>query len=216
MTILATMVDAALEEIYRTVPPEDIPWNHEEPPDELVQLVESGRVEPCRALDLGCGLGNYAIHLASMGFDMTGVDISPTAIRMAKENAAKRGVQCDLSVADLRGDLSEVEGPFGFAYDWQVLHHILPEYRPGHARNVHRLLEKGGKYLSVCFNEADAHFESTGKVRESRLGTMLYFASLEELSELFGPLFVISEMKTIETDGTRGPHVSNYILMEKR
>ena len=73
-----------MDKIYRDLPLEDIPWNLEIPPDALTQLVESGKVKPCKTVDLGCGTGNYAIYLASVGFDVTGIDISPTAIRIAK------------------------------------------------------------------------------------------------------------------------------------
>ena len=62
-----------MDEIYRNVPLEEIPWNIETAPDALVELVESGRVKPCKTIDLGCGTGNYAIYLASMGFDVTGM-----------------------------------------------------------------------------------------------------------------------------------------------
>ena len=57
---------------------------------------------------MGCGTGNYAIYLASKEFDVTGVDISPTAIKIAKENAKKKGVKCNFFVADLLGDLDEI------------------------------------------------------------------------------------------------------------
>lgn len=61
-----------MEKIYRETPPEEIPWNVETPPKELVQLIERGKVKPCKAIDLGCGAGNYAIYIASKGFDVTG------------------------------------------------------------------------------------------------------------------------------------------------
>jgi 2-polyprenyl-3-methyl-5-hydroxy-6-metoxy-1,4-benzoquinol methylase len=64
------------QQIYSETPPADIPWNIEIPPKALVGLVESGRMQPCKTIDLGCGAGNYAIYLASAGFDVTGVDIS--------------------------------------------------------------------------------------------------------------------------------------------
>jgi len=65
------------DEIYRRMSRDEIPWNIEEPPQALVELVEIGVVQPCKAIDLGCGTGNYAIYLANRGFDVTGVDISP-------------------------------------------------------------------------------------------------------------------------------------------
>jgi hypothetical protein len=43
----------------------------------------------------------------------------------------KKSVSCDFIVAHILGDLREVEGTFDFAYDWELLHHILPEQRTG-------------------------------------------------------------------------------------
>ena len=60
-----------MEQIYQKAPAEKIPLNILQPPDQLVKLVESGKVTPCRAVDLGCGLGSYAIWLAKKGFDVT-------------------------------------------------------------------------------------------------------------------------------------------------
>ena len=117
------------------------------PPAELVALVDSHVVTPCRAIDLGCGAGNYAVYLASRGFDVTGVDSAPTAIKRAKEHATKKGVECTFLVADVLGDLENVTGTFDFAYNWELVHHIFPEQRQQYVANVHRLLNPKGKYL---------------------------------------------------------------------
>jgi 2-polyprenyl-3-methyl-5-hydroxy-6-metoxy-1,4-benzoquinol methylase len=77
-----------------------IPWNIETPPAALVALVDSRIVTPCRAIDLGCGAGNYAVWLASRGFDVTGVDSAQTAIKRAKEHATKKGVKYTLRCHD--------------------------------------------------------------------------------------------------------------------
>jgi SAM-dependent methyltransferase len=205
-----------LDEIYRRLPQEEIPWNIEEPPEALVELVEAGKVQRRKTLDLGCGTGNYAIYLASKGFDVTGVDICPTAIRIAEENAKKKGVKCRFLVADLLGDLKEVEGIFDFAFDWELLHHMLPEQREKYVWNVHQKLNSKGRYLSVCFSEKDPQFGGSGKYRETPLGTNLYFSSEEELRDLFEPYFHIDELKTIEISGKSAPHVAVYAFMEKR
>ena len=121
------MKQTETDEIYRKVPLEEIPWNIETPPDAIVQLIETGKVNPCRALDIGCGAGNYAIYLTGKGFDVTGIDISPKAIELARKNAAEKKVECNFIVADLLGDLLDiVNKPFDFAYDWEVMHHVYP------------------------------------------------------------------------------------------
>jgi 2-polyprenyl-3-methyl-5-hydroxy-6-metoxy-1,4-benzoquinol methylase len=205
-----------MDEIYRRLPQEDIPWNIEEPPKALVELIEAGKMRPCKAVDLGCGAGNYAIYLAKKGFDVTGADISSTAIRRAKENAKRRGVECRFIVADVLGDLKEVNETFDFAYDWELLHHIFQEQREKYVKNVHALLNPKGHYLSICFSEKNSQFGGLGKYRETPLGTLLYFSSEDELRELFKAYFEIEELKTIQISGKSAPHLAVYAFMERR
>jgi cyclopropane fatty-acyl-phospholipid synthase-like methyltransferase len=207
---------ADIDRIYRTVPLDAIPWNVETPPDVLVGLVTSGSIRPCTTIDLGCGAGNYAVYLAGLGFDVTGVDSSPTAIKIAGEHAKKRGVRCRFIVADLLGDLHEVTGTFDFAFDWELLHHIFPEDRTTYIKNVYKILNSGATYFSVCFSEKDPQFGGSGKFRTTRIGTTLYFSSESELRELFSPYFVIRELKTIEVGGKYGPHCAVSVLSVRR
>ena len=98
-----------MERIYAEMSPAEIPWNMEDPPRELVDLVESGQVTPCKTIDIGCGAGNYAVYLASRGFDVTGVDISSSAIALARESAKNRDVKCNFLIADVLEGLEEFE-----------------------------------------------------------------------------------------------------------
>jgi cyclopropane fatty-acyl-phospholipid synthase-like methyltransferase len=205
-----------LDEIYRKLPLQEIPWNVKEPPKVLVDLVEGGKVRPCKALDFGCGAGNYVVYLAGKGFDVTGIDISPTAIHLAQENAKKAGVRCRFIAADVLGDLKEVDGTFDFAYDWELLHHLFPEQRKIYAANVHRKLNPQARYLSLCFSEQDPAFEGSGKYRDTPLGTRLYFSSEEELRDLFKPYFEITELRTIQIQGKGAPHLAVYAFMKRR
>ncbi len=63
------------------------------PREELVRLVEGGRLQPCRAIDLGSGTASNAIYLAQHGFDATGVDFSPPAIELGRTRAREAGVE---------------------------------------------------------------------------------------------------------------------------
>jgi SAM-dependent methyltransferase len=206
---------ADVDRIYRTMPPDTIPWNSETPPEELVAFVQEGKVRPCRTIDLGCGAGNYACWLADLGFDVTGVDSSPTAIKIARELVEKKRARCRFIVADLLGDLNEVEGTFDFAFDWEVLHHIFPEDRETYIRNVHRITSPGARYFSVCFSQDDPQFGGTGKYRETRIGTRLYFSSESEIRELVSPYFRIQELKTVEIGGKYGTHRAICLLAER-
>jgi SAM-dependent methyltransferase len=207
---------ADMEAIYAGTPLGDIPWDVAEPPEALVRLIESGRVRPGRAVDFGCGGGNYSIYLARHGFDVTGVDISPTAIGIARRRAARQKARCEFVVADVLGGLTELAGPFDFAFDWELLHHLFPEQRKKYVRNVWAQLGPHGRYLSLCFSEQDPQFGGSGKYRNTPLGTRLYFSSEAELRKLFAPEFEILDLRTIEMRGKHRPHQAICSFMQKR
>ena len=194
---------------------DDIPWNIKTPPDVLENLVRTGKIAPCKTIDLGCGTGNYAIYLAGEGFDVTALDISSSAIKIAKNNASQKGIDCNFIVADILGDLKQIQSTFNFAYDWELLHHIFPSDREKYIRNVYRLLNPGGQYLSVCFSEENLQFGGVGKYRKTPLETVLYFSSENELRVLYESFFKIEELETIEIKGKFSPHKAIYAFMIK-
>jgi 2-polyprenyl-3-methyl-5-hydroxy-6-metoxy-1,4-benzoquinol methylase len=186
----------------------------------LVELIESGRIKPCKVLDVGCGEGLYAIYLASKGFKVTGIDISKNAIRSAQKNAKKRGVNVNFMVMDI-ADLSKLKGKFDFVFEWALMHHIMPPQRQKYVEDISKLLRKGGKYLSYSFNEKSPHFNQAGKKyrvtppgQRTPAGVKHYFLSLKELKELFKPYFKIIDARIIRVFLVK-PHISNYLFMEK-
>ena len=78
---------------------------------------ESRRQPPYgRALELGCGSGTWSVALAVRGWDVTGVDVVPKAIRQARARAAAAGVDARFVTADVT-ELTDaaVEPGFDFA-----------------------------------------------------------------------------------------------------
>jgi hypothetical protein len=118
--------------------------------------------------------------------------------------------------ADVLGGLADITETFEFAYDWSLLHHVIPNDRKRYVETVHRLLIPGGKYLSVCFSERDASFEGTGRFRTTSIGTELYFSSEDELRDLFGPYFDVVALDTVEVEGKQEPHLMNWAFMAKK
>jgi cyclopropane fatty-acyl-phospholipid synthase-like methyltransferase len=200
-------------------------WTRESPPAELAELVDSGELKPCKVLDIGCGEGIYSIYLASKGFEVLGIDFSENAIKIAKQNAEKAGVDIRFEVMDLK-DLMELNEKFDFVLEWAILHSIEFDRRLKHIENVKDILNPKGKYLSFCFNEQDPKFGKTGeRIRivssgeRVPIGNKLYFSSMEELKKLFGPYFNILENKILKRvigSGNSRESVANYFFMEKK
>ena len=205
-----------MEAIYAKTPLQEIPWDVVTTPDDLVQLVESAQVPRGRAVDFGCGTGNNSIYLARQGFEVTGVDVSPTAVGIARQRAQQQGVKCNFIVADVLGGLKELAECYDFALDWELLHHLYPDQRKTYVQNVWDRLVPDGLYLSLCFSENDSQFGGSGKFRKTSLGTILYFSSEAELRDLFSPGFAIRDLRTIPVQGKHASHLAVYAFMQKR
>lgn len=129
----------------------ELPWELGRPRPQLVKLIDSGRVEPCRTLDICCGAGTNTVYLAKRKFGVTAIDISKKAVAIAKQKAS-------LAKVDIRFDVgNSVHLPyedkeFGFVYDMGCFHHIQPHDRNDYIRGVHRVLEDRGVYFMTCFS----------------------------------------------------------------
>ena len=121
------------------------PWDAG-PRDELVRLVDSQRIKPGHAIDLGCGTGANAIYLAQHDFDVTGVDFAEAAIKKARKRAVEASVKVNFIVDDLT-NLHHVSGTFDFLLDYGVLDDLRPRQREAYLRNMLSLTHPGSHYL---------------------------------------------------------------------
>jgi SAM-dependent methyltransferase len=80
----------------------------ERAPIEIDQLEKLLHLHPpMRILDLPCGQGRHAIELARRGYRVTGVDLSPYLLRIARQRAAATGVSVRWQVGDMRQPLAD-------------------------------------------------------------------------------------------------------------
>jgi cyclopropane fatty-acyl-phospholipid synthase-like methyltransferase len=139
-----------LYEFFYRIPFIPIAWIFGPLVPPLVDLVENGRLPPGRAIDLGCGVGVEAIYLARNGFDVTGVDFSPTAIKRARRNAREAGVQVTFVEDDLT-DLRQVSGTFDLLVDIGALYDLNQVDRNLYVRNILPLTHSDTRYLLMGF-----------------------------------------------------------------
>jgi SAM-dependent methyltransferase len=64
-------------------------------------LETAEKLTPGTAIDLACGTGRHALHLAERGWTVTAVDGSETAVELVRLRSAARGLEVDTHVADL-------------------------------------------------------------------------------------------------------------------
>lgn len=99
------------------------------------------------ALEIGCGSGPIACFLAARGMTVRGIDVSPTALEMARQNAADRGFHVQFDMADICL-LPEQAERYDLIVDGHCLHCIVAdEHRRGALRAIRSLLKPGGLFL---------------------------------------------------------------------
>ncbi len=81
------------------------PWDTGISPPELLEFIQTH--SPGRAIDLGCGTGTNVITLVNAGWDVTGIDFAPRALKIARQKLNQAGIRANLFLRDatkLRGN----------------------------------------------------------------------------------------------------------------
>lgn len=101
-----------------------------------------------RVIELGCGTGPILRWICKRDFSGLGIDVSKTAIAMAKEQS--KGLNVRFKRADVcRGDIRRI-GKFDLAIDGHCLHCIIrPKDRKAFFENSFKLLKKGGLFIVI-------------------------------------------------------------------
>jgi len=141
----------------------DTPWDTGRPSAELAAVLDSGVIQPCRALELGCGAGTNAVYLAQRGFSVTAVDLSAAAIARAQGLARDERVVADFLVDDVC-NLHAALQDFDFVFDRGCYHCARRDNLPGFLATLERATKPGAKYLLLAGN-ANEQTEAPGPPR---------------------------------------------------
>ncbi|GGW73308.1 class I SAM-dependent methyltransferase [Streptomyces xantholiticus] len=131
-----------------------VPFFVDKADESLAAYLDRGLISPGRALDLGCGPGRNALHLAAAGFDVDAVDLSPTALDWAGERAREAGAEVRFHCGDafdLPAGADELGGPYDLIHDSGCFHHLPPHRRVSYLALLDRALAPGGHFALTCF-----------------------------------------------------------------
>lgn len=127
------------------------PWDVERPQPAVVRVAARGGFAG-PVLDAGCGTGENALHLASLGLSVLGVDVAETALATARTMAAERGVEAEFAAADaLR--LDRLGRRFLTVLDCGLFHTFDAAERPGYAESLASAIEPRGTLYVLCFSD---------------------------------------------------------------
>ncbi len=144
-----------------------------------------------RVLELGCGDGKTLSALCGAGFEVTGIDVSPTAVKFAGK---KTGKKARLIVGDVC-KLPFRDNSFDAVIGVHVFDHLSQTERTSAANEATRVLKPGGLLFFQGFSVNDDRFGSGVEVEQNTFrrknNVWYHYFSLEEVENLFRGMAVM-------------------------
>lgn len=115
----------------------------------IPSFAEFDRWRGRRVLEIGVGLGTDFTRFARAGADLSGIDLTETAIDLVGRRLDLEELSADIRVSDAES-LPFADGSFDLVYSWGVLHHT-----PNTARaldEVRRVLAPGGEVRIMLYS----------------------------------------------------------------
>ena len=128
----------------------DAPWDIGGPQPEVVRLAEAGLITGS-VLDIGCGTGENALFLAARGHAVFGLDGSPTAIELARQKAAARGLPVQFHTWDALA-LDRLRKSFETVIDVGLFHVLADGDRRRYAESLVEVTAPGSDLFILCFS----------------------------------------------------------------
>jgi SAM-dependent methyltransferase len=187
-------------------------WESPRPVRALVSLFERPDFRPQRVLELGCGDGVNAVFMASRGCQVTAVDISPTALRMAREKQRVAETNIEFIEGDIF-DLDPSREPYDFVFDRGMFHHVQVFHFEDYKNLVADRLVPNGYFHLICHHVStrttvllDCLCGFVGKLLGFLSGTLVETGAgftVDELGEIFSDRFRIESTDLIWDDYNR-------------
>ncbi|HEX3467394.1 MAG TPA: class I SAM-dependent methyltransferase [Candidatus Elarobacter sp.] len=131
--------------------PGPAPWDIGGPQPIVERLVSERRFAGA-VLDAGCGLGENALLVASLGLHVVGVDVAPTALAIARAKAADRGMDVEFVEADAF-ELTRLGRTFDTVLDCGLFHTFDAGERPEYVASLAAVTKRGATLYVLCFRE---------------------------------------------------------------
>lgn len=127
------------------------PWDIGRPQSAVERLASDGGFTGA-VLDAGCGTGENALHIASLGLSVLGVDVAETALAIAREKAVDRGIEVEFAAADAFA-LDRLARRFQTVLDCGLFHTFDGDERPRYVASLASVTDHGGTLYVLCFSD---------------------------------------------------------------
>jgi SAM-dependent methyltransferase len=178
----------------------ELPWQADTVDDDIAQALTRCPPPPSAVLDIGTGLGAYAIECARRGHRVVAIDLSAIALDRA------RALAPDAPIVWLEDDITatKLHGTFDIVLDRGCLHLLTPEQARGWAASIVRLAAPGGVLVLKTLAAGEA---------EPR-GATPY--GPRELEALLGDAFVLEHDAASTLPGPHESPAARLFLLRRR
>jgi ubiquinone/menaquinone biosynthesis C-methylase UbiE len=125
------------------------PWDIGQPEPAIVRLATGGGFSGA-VLDAGCGTGENALLVASLGLSVLGVDVAEAALAIARTKADDRGIELEFAAADAF-QLERLGRTFRTVMDCGLFHTFDGDERPRYVASLASVAEHDGTLYVLCF-----------------------------------------------------------------
>jgi SAM-dependent methyltransferase len=147
-------------------------WDIGRPQRAFVRLADAGLVHG-PVLDVGCGTGELSLFLARRGHDVLGIDLSPLAIRQAREKARWRQIDARFLVWDAL-ELPGLGLSFRTVVDSAMFHLLGHRERERFVEGLGAVVRPGGLYCvlgDARVDDRDVYGVTPAELRSRFAGT---------------------------------------------
>lgn len=127
------------------------PWDVGRPQSAIVRLAAEGGFTGS-VLDAGCGTGENALHVASLGLSVLGVDVAETALAIARKTADERELEVEFVAADAF-HLDRLGRRFETVLDCGLFHALDDDERPAYVASLASVTATNGTLYVLCFSD---------------------------------------------------------------
>ncbi len=127
------------------------PWDIAGPQPAIVRLASEGGFAGT-VLDAGCGTGENALHVASLGLSVLGVDVAQTALAIARAKADDRAIEVEFAAADAF-QLDRLGRRFQTVLDCGLFHTFDGDERSRYVASLASVTERDGTLYVLCFSD---------------------------------------------------------------
>ncbi len=143
------------------------PWDIGQPQPAILRLASEGAFAGV-VLDAGCGTGENALHIASLGLHVMGIDVAETALASAREKAADRRIEADFMVADAL-HLDRLGQMFETVLDCGLFHSFESDERQEYVASLASVTGRGGNVYVLCFSDVGPDRSGPHPIRQEEL-----------------------------------------------